>query len=45
MLFKVLKNLIKVNGLTDELREKIDVFFAAGRLTVDEYIELTTVTE
>lgn len=40
MLFKVLKKQIEKSGLTEELKEKIDVFYASGRLSEDEYKEL-----
>ncbi len=39
MLYEVLKRLID-RGQTDGLREKIDVFFAVGRLTEAQYTEL-----
>ena len=29
-------------GMTEGLAEKIDIFFAAGKLTEAEYMELTT---
>jgi len=40
MLFEVLKRMIE-RGDTEGLREKIDVFFAAGRLDSEEYTKLT----
>lgn len=46
MTFAMSKRLIlqyKIKGLTDKLetyKDKLDVFFAAGRLTEDEYKEL-----
>lgn len=40
MLYRVLKRMIE-KGQTEELAEKIDVFFAAGKLTEAEYNELT----
>jgi len=40
MLCRVLKRLIAI-GATDGLAGKIDVFFAVGKLTEEEYIELT----
>lgn len=40
MLYKTLKKLKERNGLTDELKGKIDVFFAVGRITEDEYNDL-----
>ena len=39
MLYRTLKALIK-KGKTDGLAEKIDIFFAAGKLTEAEYNEL-----
>ncbi len=39
MLFRTLKNLIE-KGRTDGLAEKIDIFYAAGKLTETEYTEL-----
>ena len=36
MLFRTLKALIEA-GRTDGLEEKIDIFFAAGKLTEEEY--------
>jgi transcription initiation factor IIE alpha subunit len=40
MLYRVLKRLIE-NSQTDGLAEKIDIFYAAGKLTDTEYTELT----
>ena len=40
MLYRVLKRMIE-RGQTDGLAEKIDVFYAAGKLTEAEYTELT----
>lgn len=40
MLYRVLKRMIE-KGQTDGLAEKLDVFFAAGKLTEAEYNELT----
>lgn len=39
MLYRVIKRLIE-RGQTDGLSEKIDVFYAAGKLTEDQYTEL-----
>lgn len=39
MLYRVLKRLIAL-GKTEGLEEKIDVFFAVGKLTEQEYNEL-----
>lgn len=40
MLFKTLLKLKSRNGLTDDLKNKIDVFFACGRITEEQYKEL-----
>ena len=40
MLYRTLKRLIEM-GKTEGLEEKIDVFYAAGKLTKSEYNELT----
>jgi len=40
MLYRVLKRLIET-GATAGLAEKIDVFYATGKLTETEYTELT----
>ena len=40
MLYKALKKLKDRNGLTDDLKNKIDIFFATGRITKDQYNEL-----
>lgn len=40
MLCRTLKRMIE-KGLTDGLTEKIDIFFATGKLTEVEYNELT----
>lgn len=39
MLYRTIKRLIE-RGRTDGLADKIDIFFAAGKLTEDEYNEL-----
>ena len=39
MLFRTLKRMIERNN-TDGIEEKIDIFFAADKLTVEEYNEL-----
>ena len=41
MLYRTLKRMIEKN-LTEGLAEKIDIFFAAGKLTEDEYATLTS---
>ena len=40
MLYKTLLKLKERNGLTDELKGKIDVFFAVGRITEEQYNDL-----
>lgn len=40
MLFRTLKRMIEKNQ-TDGLADKIDIFFAAGKLTEGEYNTLT----
>lgn len=37
MLYKTLLKLKDHTGLTDDLKNKIDVFFAVGRITEDQY--------
>lgn len=39
MLYRTLKRLIEL-GRTDGLDTKLDIFFAAGKLTEEEYNEL-----
>lgn len=39
MLYRILLRLIE-RGLTDGLEEKIDIFYAAGKLTDAEYADL-----
>lgn len=41
MLFRVIKRMIE-KGQTEGLKEKIDIFFVADKLTLDEYNELTS---
>lgn len=45
MLYKALKKLKERNGLTDDLKNKIDVFFAVGRITEEQYNKLMDVKE
>ena len=40
MLYRMLKTMIE-KGMTEGLSEKLDIFFAAGKLTQDQYEELT----
>ena len=39
MLYRTLKRMIE-RGQTEGLEEKIDIFFAAGKLTEEEYNDL-----
>lgn len=41
MLYKVLKRMVE-RGQTNGIEVKIDVFYAAGKLSKEEYTELTT---
>ena len=43
MLYRALLKLKKRNGLTDDLKNKIDIFFATGRITEEQYNELMDV--
>lgn len=40
MLYKTLLKLKERHGLTDDLKNKIDVFFAVGRITEEQYNKL-----
>lgn len=40
MLYRICKRMI-TRGQTDGLAEKLDIFFATGRITQAEYTELT----
>lgn len=40
MLYRICKRMIQ-RGSTQGLGEKLDIFFAADKLTTDEYTELT----
>lgn len=42
MLYKVLLKLKENTGLTDNLKNKIDVFFALSRITKEQYNTLMT---
>ena len=44
MLYKTLLKLKERNGLTDDLKNKIDVFFACGRITEEQYNVLMGIT-
>lgn len=39
MLYRTLKRLIE-NGSTEGLSEKVDVFYACGKITKEQYTEL-----
>lgn len=40
MLYKTLLKLKQKEGLTDNLKNKIDIFFATGRITEEQYNDL-----
>lgn len=44
MLYRTLKRLIAL-GRTDGISEKIDIFYAAGKLSDEEYEELNRVVK
>jgi hypothetical protein len=41
MLYRTLKRMIE-KGNTDGMSEKLDIFFAADKITQEEYAELTS---
>lgn len=41
MLYRTLKRMIE-RGNTDGMVEKLDIFYAADKITESEYVELTT---
>ena len=43
MLYRALLKLKERNGLTDSLKNKIDIFFATDRITEEQYNELMDV--
>lgn len=45
MLYKTLLKIKEKNGLTDDLKNKIDIFFATGRITEEQYNELMNIEE
>lgn len=45
MLYRTLLKLKERNGLTDDLKNKIDVFFAVGRITEEQYNDLMGIVE
>lgn len=44
MLYRVLKRMVE-RGQTEGLAEKLDVFYAAGKLTEAQYTELTALLD
>lgn len=44
MLYRTLKRMIE-RGQTDGMAEKLDIFYAADKLTLEEYTELTGMLE
>nr|DAH30834.1 MAG TPA: Short C-terminal domain [Caudoviricetes sp.] len=44
MLYRVLKRMIE-RGQTDGMSEKLDVFYATGKITEAQYTELTQMLE
>ena len=40
MLYRTLLKLKERKGLTEDLKNKIDIFFATGRITEDQYNNL-----
>lgn len=44
MLYRILKRMIE-RGNTDGIAEKLDIFFAASKITEVEYTELTAMLE
>ena len=45
MLYKTLLKLKERNGLTDNLKNKIDIFFATSRITEEQYNELMDINK
>lgn len=45
MLYKALLKLKEKNGLTDNLKNKIDIFFATSRITEEQYNELMDINK
>lgn len=45
MLYRTLLKLKERNGLTDDLKNKIDIFFATGRITEEQYNDLMDIKE
>jgi hypothetical protein len=45
MLYRTLLKLKERNGLTDNLKNKIDIFFATSRITEEQYNELMDINK
>ena len=45
MLYRTLLKLKERNVLTDDLKNKIDIFFATGRITEEQYNELMDINK
>lgn len=45
MLYRTLLKLKERNGLTDNLKNKIDIFFATDRITDEQYNELMDINK
>lgn len=45
MLYRTLLKLKERNGLTDDLKNKIDIFFATGRITEEQCNDLMDVNK
>lgn len=45
MLYRALLKLKERNGLTDNLKNKIDIFLAVGRITEEQYSELMDINK
>lgn len=45
MLYRALLKLKERNGLTDNLKNKIDIFFATDRITDEQYNELMDINK
>lgn len=43
MLYRTLLKLKERKGLTEDLKNKIDIFFATGRITEDQYNNLMNI--
>ena len=44
-LYKMLNKMKEKEGLTDELKKKIDVFLLANRITIEQYNDLMDIQE